>query len=69
MGTLELWWPGVAGVNLEKLMAVARQPFADLHCAALKVLKALAYMAWGQKLIRSEPGTYFKILSNDGELL
>ncbi|XP_063611735.1 26S proteasome non-ATPase regulatory subunit 5-like isoform X1 [Penaeus indicus] len=67
VGTLELWWPGVAGVNLEKLMAVARQPFADLHCAALKVLKALAYLDWGQKLIRSEPGLVEYILNRATE--
>ncbi|KAK7069182.1 hypothetical protein SK128_018717 [Halocaridina rubra] len=64
---LELWWAGVGGVNLEKITAVAQQPFPDIHCAALSLLNALASMPWGQRLIFSEPGLIEYILNRSTE--
>ncbi|XP_071538494.1 26S proteasome non-ATPase regulatory subunit 5 [Panulirus ornatus] len=66
-GLLELWWAGVAGVNLEKIVAVARQPFTDLHCAALGLISTLANMPWGQRLICHEPGLIEYILDRSTE--
>lgn len=64
---LELWWASVGGVNLEKVTAVAHQPFSDIHCAALSVLNSLAGMPWGQQLIFSEPGLIEYILNRTTE--
>ncbi|KAG7174937.1 26S proteasome non-ATPase regulatory subunit 5-like [Homarus americanus] len=66
-GLLELWWASVGGVNLEKVVAVARQPFMDLHCAALGLLNTLANMPWGQRLICYEPGLIEYILDRTTE--
>ncbi|XP_064091140.1 26S proteasome non-ATPase regulatory subunit 5-like [Macrobrachium nipponense] len=64
---LELWWAGVGGVSLEKVIAVARQPFMDLHCTALELLNSLASMPWGQRLIFTEPGLIEYILDRSTE--
>ncbi|XP_069192403.1 26S proteasome non-ATPase regulatory subunit 5 isoform X2 [Procambarus clarkii] len=66
-GLLEMWWASVCGMNLEKLVAIARQPFTDIHCPALGLINALANMPWGQRFICREPGLIEYILDRKTE--
>ena len=42
--------------SIEKLTSLIKQPFPDVHEAALRCLCSLATLPWGQRYIASEPG-------------
>lgn len=41
---------------LKKILAVAKQPFAELHIPGLQVIESLAGLPWGQEYLRNQPG-------------
>ncbi|CAL4100097.1 unnamed protein product, partial [Meganyctiphanes norvegica] len=67
VGLTEIWWSSVGGVSMEKIIAVSRQPFPELHCAALTFINVLASLPWGQRLINAEPGLVEYILDRSSE--
>merc|ERR1739842_141385 len=67
VGLTEIWWSCVGGVSMEKIIAVARQPFPDLYSAALSFINTLANLPWGQRIIQEEPGFVEYILDRSSE--
>lgn len=41
----------------QELMEISKQPFQDVHCAVLKVLRSLAKYRWAQENMTTCPGT------------
>ncbi|KAF6126639.1 proteasome 26S subunit, non-ATPase 5 [Phyllostomus discolor] len=52
----ESWFSSLARDPLELFRGMSNQPFPELHCAALKVLTAIANQPWAQKLMFNSPG-------------
>ena len=54
-------------VALRTVLGIARQPFAELHLAALGVLGALAALPWGQSRFNVQPGFHEYLLDRSTE--
>ncbi|XP_040819182.1 26S proteasome non-ATPase regulatory subunit 5 isoform X1 [Ochotona curzoniae] len=52
----ESWFSSLSRDPLELFRGISTQPFPELHCAALKVLTAIADQPWAQKLMFNSPG-------------
>lgn len=52
---------------LKKILAVAKQPFAELHVPGLEVIKSLALLPWGQDYLNCQPGFEEYLLDRNTE--
>ncbi|KAK2576732.1 hypothetical protein KPH14_005385 [Odynerus spinipes] len=50
------WFDALGDDSLGIIVALCKQPFADIRSASLKVLMVVASQAWGQEYISTHPG-------------
>uniref|UniRef100_T1J7S9 26S proteasome non-ATPase regulatory subunit 5 n=1 Tax=Strigamia maritima TaxID=126957 RepID=T1J7S9_STRMM len=63
----ELWFSWLASEPMQLLLNLCRQPFADIRCAALGILRSLAHQSWGQQKMSLYPGFLEYILDRNTE--
>jgi 26S proteasome non-ATPase regulatory subunit 5 len=52
----KLWFDSLCDDPLGMIIAICRQPFADIRQASLEVLVVISYQVWGQEYISTYPG-------------
>jgi len=52
----KLWFDSLCDDPLGMIVAICRQPFADIRQAGLEVLAIISFQAWGQEYISTYPG-------------
>ncbi|XP_071801955.1 26S proteasome non-ATPase regulatory subunit 5-like [Asterias amurensis] len=67
LSILEQWFMKISNNSLQTILAICQQPFPELKCAALSVLKALANQEWAQRLMNQHCGFHEYLLDRKTE--
>ncbi|XP_064458042.1 26S proteasome non-ATPase regulatory subunit 5-like [Ornithodoros turicata] len=63
----EAWYGALGDGSTKLLLQICKQPFPDLRCGALAVLRELALQAWGQDVLLAQPGFLEYLLDRSTE--
>lgn len=63
----EQWYGDMGDASTKMLLQICRQPFQDLRCGALTVVREMAHLPWGQATLSAHPGFLEYLLDRSTE--